>query len=89
MPDQTITPTVAAQVLHHYGRPGGYQAGSFIDHLIGSIARADRQNRALLALGFPGYCAAADLIEYTEGGVEQLQEIAASAYGGRKAAKDG
>lgn len=80
MPDH-ITPAVAAQVLFHYGETGGYAAGEFVSHLIGTIARADRPNRALLGRGFPGYVEAADLIEYSTDGVQVLQSIAATRTG--------
>jgi hypothetical protein len=73
----TCTPKEAAQTLFHYGRSGGYPPGSFVASLLSAICGADPRNRALLALGFPGYVAAAELAE-REGGVERLREIAGS-----------
>lgn len=73
--DVDITAEVAAHVLCHYGA-GGYRAGSFTMALIEVIARADPQNRALLALGHPAYVAAVNLIDRTTDGVAKLSEIA-------------
>ena len=71
-----ITPTAAAHVLWHYGE-GGYKPGAFIASLIAAIAKADRPNRARLALGFPEYVAACELADRTPGGLETLNNIAA------------
>lgn len=70
-----ITPVVANHVLHHYGR-GGYQAGSFTRQLITTIAAADLENRARLALGFPEYTAAVIGMEYDPDGAAWLARIA-------------
>lgn len=73
----TIPPDVAAHVLFHYGRDGGYQAGGFIESLVTAIDRADPTHRDLLGLGFPEYVAAVVAIQYDPNGVERLQDIAA------------
>lgn len=74
--DHTIPAETAAHVLFHYGRPGGYQAGSFTEQLIKSIDMADEDNRDKLALGFPAYVAAVVAIQYDPNGVAALQQIA-------------
>jgi len=71
----TITPAMAAHVLHHFGG-GGVRAGSFTVRLIELITHADPTNRARLALGFPGYVAAVDIAQNTLGGTEHLRFIA-------------
>ena len=75
--DHTIPAETAAHVLFHYGRDGGYQAGSFTDQLITTIDMADPGNRDKLAAGFPDYVAAVVAIQYDPQGVARLQEIAA------------
>lgn len=74
------TPTISAEtanhVLFHYGR-GGYQAGSFTEHLIKTIDMADPDNRDRIALGFPDYVAAVVAIQYDRDGIAHLQRIAA------------
>ncbi|MCP3820118.1 hypothetical protein NLX86_19055 [Streptomyces sp. A3M-1-3] len=78
----TETPTIpaetAAHVLFHFGR-GGYQAGSFTQHLIALIARADMVNKAKLAAVYPDYAAAVIAMEYDPNGIAALQKIAAGA----------
>ncbi|WP_392971011.1 hypothetical protein [Streptomyces sp. LN245] len=73
----TITPDVAAHVLFHYGREGGYQAGSFTTALLTAMGTADPTNLARLAAAFPGYVAAVTFIQYDPDGVSYLQDIAA------------
>lgn len=72
-----IPPDVAAHVLFHYGRPGGYQAGSFTTALLSAMGTADPANLDRLAAGFPDYVAAVTAIQYDPNGVERLQDIAA------------
>lgn len=72
-----ITPEVAAHVLAHYGRDGGYHAGSFTRQLLVTMAMADPANRDRLATGFPAYVAAVTAIEYDPDGTEHLRDIAA------------
>jgi hypothetical protein len=73
----TIPPDVAAHVLFHYGREGGYQAGSFTTSLITTIDMADPGNKDRLALGFPAYVAACTAMQYDPNAVTYLQDIAA------------
>lgn len=74
----SITPTIAAHVLHHFGEPAGIAAGSFTRQLITTITKADPFNRARLALGFPGYVAAVDLAQNRTDGITELRTITAS-----------
>lgn len=73
----TIPADVAAHVLWHYGRDGGYQPGSFTEQLLTTIGMADPTNLDRLAAGFPDYVAAVAAIQYDPQGVERLQDIAA------------
>lgn len=73
--DNVITPHQARQVLYIFGK-GGYPPGGFVQQLIETIQQADEQNRAKLALGFPGYVAAINLAQHTHGGIATLREIA-------------
>jgi hypothetical protein len=73
----TIPPDVAAHVLFHYGRDGGYQPGSFTEQLLVTMAMADQSNLGRLAVGFPEYVAAVTAIQNDPAGVERLQDIAA------------
>jgi hypothetical protein len=71
-----VTPVIACHVLHHFGE-GGYAPGSFVRDLILVIARADPQNRRLLALGHPAYVLAVGMAQ-APGGMDELREIAES-----------
>lgn len=71
----TIPPDVAAHVLFHYGREGGYQAGSFTTALLSAMGTADPANLDRLALGFPEYVAAVTAMQYDPDGVARLQAI--------------
>jgi hypothetical protein len=73
----TIPADVAAHVLFHYGREGGYQAGSFTTALLNAMGTADPGNLDKLAAGFPEYVAAVTAIHYDPAGVEHLQDLAA------------
>jgi hypothetical protein len=73
----TIPADVAAHVLFHYGREGGYQAGSFTEQLLTTISMADPANTTRLGLGFPDYVAAVTAIQYDPNGVARLQDLAA------------
>ncbi len=72
-----ITSEVAAHVLSHFGRPGGYPAGDWTESLISLIDRADMTHRARLLGAFPDYGAAITLAKYDENGIATLQAIAA------------
>jgi len=71
----SIPADVAAHVLFHYGRDGGYQAGGFTELIISAIDRADPANKAKLGLGFPEYVAAVNAIQYSPNGIDYLQTI--------------
>lgn len=71
----TIPAETANHVLWHYGH-GGYQAGTFTQHLISALATADMDNKAKLANAYPDYAAAVIAIEYDPDGVTNLQRIA-------------
>jgi hypothetical protein len=73
--DTTIPADVAAHVLWHYGREGGYQPGSFTASLLTTIGMADPSNLDRLAAGFPEYVAAVTAIQYDPQGIERLQRI--------------
>lgn len=70
-----IPAKTANHVLFHYGH-GGYQAGTFTQHLIAALATADMTNKAKLADAYPDYAAAVIAIEYDPDGVANLQRIA-------------
>ncbi|MFE2497152.1 hypothetical protein [Streptomyces scopuliridis] len=74
------TPTIPAEtanhVLAHFGR-GGYQAGTFTQHLIAALCAADMDNKAKLATAYPDYAAAVIAMEYDPDGAAHLQRIAA------------
>ena len=68
-----IDAPIAQHMLWHFGL-GGTQPGSFVTTLLQAIALADPPNRSRLAMGFPGYVAAFDLVMNNEIGL--LQKIA-------------
>ena len=72
-----ISPEQARHVLHAYGSPGGYQAGSFTTNLIACFQSADPYNFAALARVFPGYGAAVTLAREHQDGIAILESIAA------------
>lgn len=72
-----IPADVAAHVLFHYGREGGYQAGSFTTALLSAMGTADPSNLDRLAAGFPEYVAAVTAIRYDRNGIAHLRDIAA------------
>jgi hypothetical protein len=72
----TITPAIAAHVLHHFDG-GGIRAGSFTVRLVELITHADPTNRARLALGFGGYVTAVSLAQHDFDGMTELRRIAA------------
>lgn len=74
----SITPEIAAHVLHHFGNDGGYPASNFKTQLLNTIAVADALNRPRIAAGFPGYVAAFNLAQNQADGTAILQKIAAS-----------
>lgn len=78
---ESDTRVVARHVLWHYGSGGGVRPGSFVTALLAAIAAADVINRVRLAQAFPVYVAACHVAERTEGGVAELQRMAAGETG--------
>lgn len=74
---EIISPEQARHVLHAYGSPGGYQAGSFTTNLIECFQTADPHNFAALSRSYPGYGAAVTLAREHANGIAVLQVIAA------------
>ncbi|TVL89821.1 hypothetical protein [Streptomyces sp. SAJ15] len=74
-PTPAIPAETANHVLWHYGH-GGYQAGTFTQHLISAFATADMVNKAKLAEVYPDYAAAVIAAEYDPDGIANLQRIA-------------
>ena len=72
----TIPAETANHVLFHFGH-GGYQPGSFTQHLITAIATADMVNTAKLAEAYPDYVAAVTAVHYDPDGIANLKRIAA------------
>lgn len=76
--ERPFPPHVAAHVLHHFGAPGGYPAGSFTTALIDLMSRADPQNFARLTLGFPEYGHAVRVAQHSVDGIAFLREVLAT-----------
>lgn len=74
-----IQPEEARNVLHYFGHPQGWEAGSFTKKLLSAMANADMGNRHRLALGFPGLVGAMNLAQHELGGIDELLKIAESA----------
>lgn len=72
-----ISAEQARHVLHAYGSPGGYQAGSFTTNLIECFQTADPHNFATLSRSYPGYGAAVTLAREHQDGIAILDRIAA------------
>lgn len=70
-----ISPEEASHVLWHF-RAGDREHGSFFTALVDAIAKADPANRLRLAAAFPGECAAMDVAQNTENGLDLLRRIA-------------
>jgi hypothetical protein len=71
-----ITPDIAGQVLWHFDQPRGRKPGSFAQALLAAVCAADPENRARLALGFPGYVVAVQLAQGQPEGMGELHRIA-------------
>ena len=76
---EEITSAIANQVLHEF-RAGGYSAGGFVTSLLDCFAKADPENHARLALGYPGYAKAWTFAQHVRGGIGHLQNIAAGTF---------
>ena len=74
LPEYDIPHEVAAHVLHEFGEIG-LLPGSFTTALIAAAAKADHSNRTRLALGFPQYIEAVELIKFRDDGVDILKNI--------------
>lgn len=66
----------ANQVLHYFRSTEGFPAGSFTEHLIQTMARADSINLAKLTAVFPDLGRAVYLAQYDPEGIAILREIA-------------
>ena len=58
---ESFTVTEAEYVLWHWGLPGGVPPGGFMEALLNAWGRADNENWARLAKGFPELAAAFEL----------------------------
>jgi len=63
-------------VLHAFGEPRTYGAGSFTRRLIDAAMHADQSNRARLALAFPGLVSAIAAAKDEPEGMAALRVIA-------------
>lgn len=68
------TPNEAAHVLFHAGLDGGYPPSGFPAALLNLFGVADAINAGHLALGFPGYAAAIQMVR--DGNIAKLHRIA-------------
>ena len=71
-----ITPTDARDLLGYFNLEGGVEPSGFKHQLITAIICADPENRARLALGFPGLVAAFESQDETTASIERLRVIA-------------
>ena len=71
-----ISREIAANVLHFFRSSEGYSGGSFADALYSLAAKADRHNRAKLAVAFPDEMAAFSLAADRPDGLAILRQIA-------------
>lgn len=70
-----ITQEEAAHVLNYYDSSKGWKPGSFATALIHAFTKADQENTARLAMGFPGYYEAMRLARYERYGLDILESI--------------
>jgi len=70
-----ISPEVANHVLWLFDR-GGYEPGTFTQHLMRALCAADMANFHRLADAFPDYGAAITAMQYDPDGLAHLQRIA-------------
>lgn len=73
-PEYDIPHEVAGHVLYEYSEVG-LMPGGFISTLITAIDRADFNNREKLAVSFPKYVEAVELVKYREDGIDILKHI--------------
>lgn len=74
-----ITPLMAKHVLWYFSHDEGIQPGGFFSAFYELASRADNENLAHLAEGFPAQIAAFKLGRNTIGGLEMLRVIASIA----------
>ncbi|HJW01591.1 MAG TPA: hypothetical protein VJ617_21065 [Arthrobacter sp.] len=65
---------VIRNVLHYFGEPGGWPAGSFTSNIMRAYQGADPGNRARLRLGFPELAEAMDLVLGSMEGIDKLRD---------------
>jgi hypothetical protein len=72
----SITPEIARHVLWAFDAEGGWQPGSFTQHLMRAASAADIANKATLATAYPGYVAAVTIAQFDTDGIPFLQRLA-------------
>lgn len=72
----TIPAQTARHVLWQYGAEGGWQPGSFTQHLLSAFGAADPTHHHRLATAFPDYGAAAWMAKHDRDGLQKLRQIA-------------
>ncbi|MEU5580992.1 hypothetical protein ABZ791_30415 [Streptomyces huasconensis] len=72
----TIPRETARHVLWFFGQDGGYQPGSFTEHLLYALSFADMVNTAKIAEVYPDYAAAMVAAKLDPDGIANLQRIA-------------
>lgn len=71
-----ITPKIANHVLWYFSHDAGFTPGGFFAAFYELAGRADKENLAKLAEGFPAEVAAFKLGRNTVGGLDMLRVIA-------------
>lgn len=79
--DPDITPAIAAGVLAYFQRGGGVTAPLFYRRLLLAIQDGSPEQRAQLAIAFPGWVKAFELGQQRGGGASRLIRIAKSSAG--------
>lgn len=69
-----VSPEDARHVLWTFGHPAGRQPGSFTEHLIAAITKADPGNQAKLAAVFPSLVGAVQATQIV-GGIDFLVAV--------------
>ncbi|MGK5730227.1 hypothetical protein [Streptomyces sp. URMC 124] len=75
--DPNIPAETARHVLWHFGADGGWQPGTFTQHLLHAIATADHGNFEWLRTVYPAEVAAVGIATSDKNGIATLQKIAA------------
>ena len=71
-----ITPLIANHVLWFFGRDEGFAPGGFFAAFYELASRADKDNLAKLALGFPAQIKAFESARTNPDGLQHLRAIA-------------